>query len=162
MKKTYRKAGRVYKTDEMRLNNEWKRKFKPILKTIKIPAFLEFLPYGYITRYIEGIDLQEDLPFQPRHDIVRGYPLNEKQREGVIKIFRDIVFAGLNTGYTLADFTKRNIILKGDQPYLIDYDIIIEGDLPEDYIKIFQKMIDYLELDYQFDGDLQKLYERIN
>lgn len=150
----------VVKTDP-KYDDEWRRKLASILKVIKIPAFASFVRNGYATEFINGIDLQEDTPFNFRHDIVRAYPLNEIQRRKVIKIFKDIVYAGIETGYTLADFTKRNIILDGNTPYLIDYDVIIEGDLPQDYIDIFQRMLDYLEIDYKFNGDLKELYERL-
>lgn len=149
---------RVLKIDN-KLDQAWREKFEKILEHMDIPAFIGFVDGGYQTKYIDGIDLQEDLPFQPRHDKVRSFPLTKLQRERVIKIFRDIVKSGIETNYILADFTKRNIILKEDIPYLIDYDVIIEGELSQDYIDLWQKMLDYLEIDYRFDGGLKKLYE---
>lgn len=147
----------VYKIDP-KLNDEWKEKLQEIMKYMGIPAFEGFIEGGYKTRYIDGFDLQEDRPFKPRHDIVRAFPLTTIQKKRVLKIFKDIVYAGIKTGYTLADFTKRNIILEGMTPYLIDYDVIIE-DFNKDYIDLFQKMIDYLEIDYKFDGNLHALYK---
>lgn len=156
MKNSYKEGKYVYKKGG-NLKTTWRKQFREIIKVIKIPAFYKFLSNGYITHFIDGIDLQEDKPFNYRHDIVRAYPLNEKQKKAVIRIFKDIVYAGIKTGYTLADFTKRNLIVRGDDVFLIDYDVIIQGDLNEDYIKIFQNMLDYLEIDYRFNGDLKEL-----
>ena len=155
-----RKGNYVYKTAEV-LNADWREKFASIMEYMHFPAFIKFIPNGYVTKYIDGYDLQEDKPFNYRHDIVRAYPLNDTQRQGVIKILKDVVFSGLKTGYILGDFTKRNIIIKSDTPYLIDYDVIIE-EFNEDYIRIYQTMLDYLQIEYEFKGNLKELHERLS
>lgn len=160
MKNLYREGCLIIKHDDV-LDEVWQEKLSKIMEVIKLPLFVRFIDKGYISVFKDGIDLQMDKPFDHRHDRVRAYPLNKIQREGVIKIFKDIVYAGIKTGYTLADFTRRNIILVDDTPYLIDFDVIIEGELNMDYINIFQKMLDYLEIKYRFDGDLKKLYEKL-
>lgn len=160
MKKCYLDNDLVYKINDN--GSEWSYQLIRIMEYVDIPAFVKLIPGGYVTKFIDGLDLQEDKPFQPRHDIVRGYPLNPIQKQRVIKIFSDIVLAGIKTNFTLADFTKRNIIMQGDIPYLIDYDVIIEGKLNSDYIAILQKMLDYLEIPYKFDGDLERLYESLS
>lgn len=148
----------VYKKDNT-LDKEWRRKFESILEVIDLPAFAFFIHKGYAAWFINGIDLHgERLEGGESFDVV----LNDTQKEKIIDIFKDIVYAGIKTGYTLADFTRKNIMIDGNTPYLIDYDVIIEGELNEDYIRIFQKMLDYLEIDYQFDGNLENLYECLN
>lgn len=148
----------VYKIDKT-LNDKWRRRFEAILKIIELPAFAFFIHKGYAAWFIDGIDLHgENLESKEPYDV----QLNSIQRKRVIKIFRDIVYAGIKTGYTLADFTRKNIMIDGNTPYLIDYDIIIEGELNQDYINIFQSMLNYLEIDYQFDGNLENLYECLN
>lgn len=148
----------VYKRDKT-LNDKWKKKFETILKVIDIPAFAFFTYKGYATWFIHGTDLHgENLENKMFQDI----QLNSIQRKRVIKIFRDVIYAGIKTGYTLADFTRKNIMIDGNTPYLIDYDVIIEGELNQDYINIFQTMLDYLGISYQFDGNLENLYECLN
>ncbi len=155
------KRGRfVYKTNET-LTLEWKEKFMAIMDYMYFPAFVRFIPGGYVTEFINGVDLQEDIPFNYRHDIVRAYPLTNFQRQKIIEILKDILNAGIKTGYYLGDFTKRNIIMEVRQPFLIDYDVIIE-EFNEDYIRIYQTMLDYLKIDYKFDGDPVKLYEYLS
>ena len=160
MKKIYIDGDTVVKVD-MKLDLAWREKLMKIMEYMEIPAFQKFIYRGYVTKFINGKDLQEDFPFLHRHDEVRSYPLNPIQYDSVIKIFKDIVYAGIKTGYILADFTKRNIIVTDDKAYLIDYDIILE-ELNEDYIRIYQNILNYLKIDYQFDGDLVKLYECLN
>lgn len=160
MKKITREGAVIVKQDAV-LNKDWKNKFKEIKKHMEFPLFVRFIPNGYITIYVDGEDLQCDKPFKPRHDIVRAKPLNKAQRDNIILIFKDVVNAGIKTGFTLADFTKRNIMLVENNAYLIDYDVIIE-EFNQDYIDIFQKMLDYLEIDFKFKGDLKALYERIS
>lgn len=154
-----RRGDYVYKTND-RLDREWREKFMDIMEYVYFPLFVNFIPGGYVTKFIGGVDLQEDEPFNPRHDKVRSYPLNEIQRERVIQILKDILYAGIRTGNYLGDFTRRNIIITGNTPFLIDYDVII-GSFNEDYIRIYQTMLDYLQIDHQFDGDAKNLYEYI-
>ena len=159
MKKIRREGDLVIKIGK-EFTVDWESKLTKVLTVINIPAFVKFIPNGYVTKFIDGVDLQSDKPFKWRHGVLNSdYKLNEIQRQKVIKIFKDIALAGIKTNYTLADFTKRNIIIKGNELYLIDYDVIIEGKLPQDYINLFQKMLDYLKINYKFDGDLKKLYE---
>lgn len=141
------------------LNAKWRTKLEKIMTVIKLPAFRLFLHNGYVTEFIKGTDLWgENMDGKEPCDL----KLTPKQREAVIKIFRDIVYAGIKTGYTLADFTRKNVMVEGNKAYLVDYQVIIEGELNEDYIRIFQTMLDYLEISYKFDGDLKKLHERLN
>lgn len=120
---------------------------------------------GYMEDYFDGTDLQEDRPFAHRHDVVRYLALTPTQRQNVRSLFKKIVGRAIKTGYLLADFTRRNVILVGDEAHLIDFDIIInvepEKPIPSEYIRIFQEMIDYLEIDYIFDGNLKKLHGKL-
>lgn len=141
------------------LNAKWRLKLEKIMTVIKLPAFRFFLHNGYVNEFIKGTDLWgENMDGKEPLDL----KLSPKQREAVIKVFRDIVYAGIKTGYTLADFTRKNVMVEGNKAYLVDYQVIIEGDLNKDYIRIFQTMLDYLQISYKFDGDLKKLYERLN
>lgn len=158
-KKVVHKNEWVYKTNSSVLNNQWRNNFKKILEVMKIPLFVKFIPNGYVTRYVDGVDLDGDgfcdyISVQP-------LKLTTQQRATVVKIFKDIVEAGIKTNYTLADFTRKNVLLTNDGAFLIDYDVIIEGQLNNEYIKLFQQMIDYLKIDYTFDGNLKGLYENI-
>lgn len=155
-----KKGNFVYKTNK-RLNYEWKEKFVLIMEYVYFPAFVKFIPNGYVAKYINGIDLQEDKPFKPRHDIIRSYNLSATQKKKIIEIWKDVLLAGVRTGFFLGDITRRNFLVKKDEVYLIDYDVIIEK-FNSDYIKIYQTMLDYLCLSYRFNGDAQKLYEYLN
>ncbi len=138
---------------------EWRRKLQEIMHIIDLPAFFCFQEDGYVTRFIDGTDLHgENLSDKLSEEII----LTRLQRKRLIKLFKDIVYAGIETGYILADFTKKNIMLHKNNVYLIDFEVIIEGELNQDYINIFQQMLDYLKIDYRFDGDLKKLYERLS
>lgn len=157
MRKTRREGDLVIKTSSLH-DEEWKKKLEKIMTVMEIPLFVKFIPNGYVTRFIDGTDLQGDKWFNYIEE--EPLDLNGWQRRNVVKIFKDIVWAGIETGYLLADFTKRNVLLLENKAYLIDYDVIIE-EMTEDYIHIFNEMLKFLKVPYTFNGDLKELYRQL-
>lgn len=121
---------------------------------------IAWVPGGYKMPYYDGIDLQEDRPFSHRHDKVRFLKLNPIQKRNVANLFKNEVKAALETGYLIGDLTRRNIIMCGNTPYRIDFDMVFDiNNLPESVISTRQEMLDYLEIDFKFTGDLKELYK---
>lgn len=79
----------------------------------------------YITDYINGRDLLGDLPFHPSHGIIRKVILSDTAKNNLRSCIEKVKEAGRELGYTLGDVTRRNIILKDDFPYLVDFDDLL-------------------------------------
>lgn len=117
---------------------EWKKRLEAFMAECPLPAFVQFLPKGYVTKYIDGVDLWGDKPFE------RGstnFALSDVQRQNILSLVERAVSASVKTGVYLGDITRRNIILKGDIPYLIDYDHMYEGQASRSH---YREIMDFL------------------
>ena len=108
------------------LNEEWQNKLLAIQQYLYnyIPPTVNQDLDGYIMPYIGGRDLWGDKPFRPLHGKQRQVFLNNKERGSIQKLIDSILLAGEKTGWYIQDVTKRNIILRDEEAYLIDFDEI--------------------------------------
>lgn len=153
------KRDRAVKTHE-RCTKEWEHKFEEIQDRLVTP-FINFIPQGYITKYIDGIDLYGNKPFDTKKP-ERETSIHVVGKKKVASLFADICLAGIDTGFLLGDVTRRNIILdlRNGNLYPIDFDLIVDANnIPQDTVNVFQEMLKYLELDYIFTGNLRELYK---
>lgn len=163
--------GYVKKLNTRLYNSMWGAEIEEISSVVVIPAFKGLIisdtgyVVGYMMDYIDGTDLQEDKPFEHRHDKVRVKKLNKIQEEMVLQLILTLLIGAIGSGYLICDITKRNIMLDNKAAYLVDLDTvcpIVNGKLEDQsQIDILQETLDMLKIDYVFDGDINKLYKRI-
>jgi hypothetical protein len=137
------------------LDDEWEKRLSKVLELVDTTAFDSFATGGYATKFIDGIDLYGSRPYKGE---TKEFILDLRTRENLVDLFKSVVFAGIETGYYLADFTRRNIVVYNHYPYLIEFDEIIT-EFDQSYIDIYQEMIDFLNIDYKFKGNPKELYE---
>ena len=125
----YRKGDLVYKIDNIVLGEAWQLKMKEIIYYWHIPGFVDFIPNGYVTRYVNGHDLHGNIPFSYTLPGDRA-AVSITQRMQVLEIFADAIRIGNIIGFTLGDITCGNIISDGNQCFLIDYDSIVDYPTP--------------------------------
>ncbi len=155
---------------DLSLDEKWGKKLENILHHLKNSVFLKYIyqqkkMVGYSTTFINGKDLHGDFPFHPSSGVDNYIRLSVLQRKNVMELLLSNVKAGIVTGYFLGDFTKRNVILKDDDAYLIDYNDVVpskRGVVSKDYTTLLQLFLNYLDLNYTFDGDLYKLEKRLS
>lgn len=160
----------IVKVNPKFYNNKWATGLMAISETIKIPALKGIVlgsmgEVGYVTDYIDGEDLQEDKPFNYRHDKVRAKKINDTTTIKIVELLKKILIGAIGSGYLICDVTKRNILVKDNEAYLVDFDIIEEikdGMLTnQSYIQIYQELLDYLKIKHVFYGDIKQLLDRL-
>lgn len=129
----YRKGDLVYKTDNVTLGENWRRKMEDIINHWQVPSFVDFIPNGYITRYIDGHDLHGNIPFS-YSQLSNQARLTTNQKIKVLEVFYDAIRVGKLLGFTFGDITCGNILLQDNDCYLIDYDSIVEYPTPHPLI----------------------------
>lgn len=142
---------------------EWRKRLELFMSECPLPAFVRFLQKGYITEYIDGVDLWGDTPFEFGGNTT-PFELSDAQKENVLALLKDVVRAAYKTEVYLGEFTRRNIMLRGDTPYLIDYDHLYEGKVMEPSSAAgYQELLDFLEVEYDFKshGNIEKLYNAL-
>lgn len=135
-RETYRDGNYVISKDVIRLDLEWKKKFKVILSRWHLPAFVKFIDNGYVTHFINGQDIHGNPPFGA--DISKGNILNKEQRNKVTKLFMKATDIGMDLGYTLGDITCSNIMVNDEGIFLIDYEVIVDFPLSNNYITVWE------------------------
>jgi hypothetical protein len=112
---------------------------------------------GRATPYRDGFDLHGDRPFRPTH----GRPvmmLSGPNADAVRALVRNVAEAALADGTYPSDLSPRNVIVSGDQAWLIDDEPAerMPGTVvaPE-YLPIWQATLSSIGL--AFDGDLRSL-----
>jgi thiamine kinase-like enzyme len=144
-RKKYRNGSLVVSIDPNRLTSNWQQKMQAILNIYDIPLFHSFIKDGYTTRYLEGCtDLHGNIPFCAA--ISDKTILTETQREKVKSLLVDIQNVGKKLGFTFGDITCSNILLKEDDLYLIDYEVIVDYPLNESYQRVWENTIRLLFL----------------
>lgn len=146
-------GGFVHKTARPIHNDldSWRRRLDQLMEILPLPAFVCFTRDGYITRFIDGYDLDERPVTDP--DISRR----------VAKILLLICEAALAKGFVLTDVVPKNFrVSYGGAVYLLDYDWIM--DCPDgrvngaaDRVQVFQDLLDWVNIRHTFDGELDLL-----
>lgn len=139
----WRNGNLVYKTDSIRLGQEWQMKMQQIVNLWDIPGFKGFIPHGYVTKYIDGTDLQGNQPFKMNGSAMTCI-LNATQKLDVLPIFSDAIRIGEHLGFTLGDITCGNILTDGTELYLIDYEVITPYPLNKSYLGIWNNTLKLL------------------
>lgn len=135
-RRVWREGNLVYKVDPNRLGDEWQKKFSGILDYYCPELLYDVIENGYVTRYVDGIDLHGNKPFD-LDGSVQTCGLPPYGRLGVLKIFELARRAGGFLGYTFGDITCGNILFDGTKFYLIDYEVITEYPLSQAYTHIW-------------------------
>jgi len=164
----YKLGNHIYRISHP-LSIEWAHSIQRMMECVSIPGFVglvrpnDFMGYrGYVTDYISSKDLWGDEPFNPEHGNRKEIKLDKKQRQMVIDLLKRIVFAGWISGWYLPDVNRRNILMDNGGAYLVDYeDVVSVTDITEGHIHIMQELLDYLKIDYKFDGDLKGLFQAL-
>ena len=116
----------VIKTNQ-EFDSDWMQRVKKVLPHLsKHIPFIDFIfdgdrVKGYSTKYINGRDLWGDRPFEyltGEHNVF----LTSTQRANLKQMLRNILSTATQIGVAPSDITRRNIMVEGDECYLIDLD----------------------------------------
>ena len=136
----WREGDVVYKKDDLRLGPDWRKQMERILEVCPPPAWRGFIENGYATKYIDGPDLQGNLPFiMDGNAVPCTLPL--EYRYQVLQIFMDMRWVGERLGFTFGDMTCGNMMFDGNQVYLIDFEVIVSYPFSNDYQSIWDNTI---------------------
>lgn len=140
------------KKENLLLNKDWYKKAQAVIPRIKEIPFRAFLTNGYVTKFVDGVDLHGDKPFKPDHSKVKVASLTTEEIKAVKNLIRNVFKTAIETGYLVADITKRNILIKDGKAYLVDMDEIIDienGTITNpDYINIFREILDFVGVEF--------------
>lgn len=148
----------VIKTNE-EFDSDWMQRVKTVLPHLsKYIPFIDFIldserVIGYATKYIDGWDLWGDRPFEyygreyPAESIEHNVFLTSVQRANIIQMLRAILDTGVQFGVAPSDITRRNIMVKGDECYLIDLCQVSDVVQGEDVHKVIStELLSFLVL----------------
>ena len=144
-RRIFRSGDFVYNVGNSRLDNAWKIRMQSILSLYMPSAFIDFTTGGYITKYIDGPDLQGNYPFEMDNLKIKPLYLTDKQLGHIKYIFQSCIFIGKSLGYTFGDVTCGNIFLDIQGiPRHIDYEVITSYPLSQSYKDVWQNTYNLL------------------
>jgi len=141
--KLWREGRYVYKVDPVRLGPDWREKMNKMI--FRPPVLFErFIENGYVTRYLDGTDAHGNKPFSNTGKSGKSI-LNFEQKLDVLRIFERAKECGEMFGFTFGDITCGNMMtgneLNPNGVWLIDYDVIVDYPLSDDYIRIWENTL---------------------
>lgn len=137
----WREGDYVYRYEPDKLDGQWRQNMEQILGLWQIPGFVDFTDGGYITRYVNGHDLQGNRPFQMDGSKIDTV-IPDAERHRILPMFYNAMKVGEQLGFTLGDMTCGNIFTDGQSNYyLIDYEVITEYPLNRTYLDIWNNTL---------------------